>query len=167
MKKLIVAVATGLAFTGQLVPSAAADQATQGKQATPAPAPDTAEFDRQLAQVQEQMKAMQTQMAQLRQTQDPQVRQRLLQQHSATMQSAMSAMHGLWGPGMMGGGGTMGPGMMGGGWRHMGGYYSSLTPEQLRRRQYMTDQYLNLQQQMINNMMWNQQYWMGPPAPAK
>jgi hypothetical protein len=113
------------------------------------------------------MKAMQTQMAQLRQTQDPQVRQRLLQQHSATMQSAMSAMPGLWGPGMMGGGGTMGPGMMGGGWRHMGGYYSSLTPEQLRRRQYMTDQYLNLQQQMINNMMWNQQYWMGPPAPAK
>jgi hypothetical protein len=31
----------------------------------------------------------------------------------------------------------------------------------------MTDQYLNMQQQMMNNMMWNQQYWMGPPTPTK
>ncbi|TDN62147.1 hypothetical protein B0G77_5681 [Paraburkholderia sp. BL10I2N1] len=63
----------------------------------------------------------------------------------------------------------MGPGMMGGtgpGWRHMGGYYSCLTPEQLRQRQYMTDQYLRMQQEMMDNMMW-QQYWMGPPAPTK
>jgi hypothetical protein len=28
----------------------------------------------------------------------------------------------------------------------------------------MTDQYLNMQQQMMNNMMWHQHYWMGPPA---
>jgi hypothetical protein len=173
MKKLIVAIATGLVFSCQLVPSTAAAQATQTKKAIPAPTPDTAEFDRQLAKVQEQMKAMQAQMDQIRQTQDPQERQRLLQQHWATMQSAMTAMHGLWGPGMMGGtgmmggGGMMGPGMMGGGWGRMGGYYSNLTPEQLRRRQYMTDQYLNMQQQMMNNMMWNQQYWMGPPASAK
>jgi len=28
----------------------------------------------------------------------------------------------------------------------------------------MTDQYLRMQQEMMNNMMWQQQYWMGPPA---
>lgn len=174
MKKMVVAVIVGLALSGQLVPATADAQSTQTKKAAPAQAPNTAEFDKQLAQVQEQMKAMQAQMDQIRQTQDPQERQRLLQQHWATMQSAMNAMHGLWGPGMMGYG-MMGPGMMGGGgqgccgggWGHMGGYYSHLTPEQLRQRQYMTDQYLNMQQQMMNNMMGNQQYWMGPSAPTK
>ncbi|CAE6724696.1 hypothetical protein R69927_01148 [Paraburkholderia domus] len=85
------------------------------------------------------------------------------------MQSAMTIMHGMWGPGMMGYG--MGPGMMGGtgpgmmgGWGHMGGYYSHLTPEQLRQRQYMTDQYLRMQQEMMNNIMLQQQYRMGSPA---
>ena len=97
---------------------------------------------------------MQAQMDQIRKTQDPQERQKLLEQHWATMQSAMTIMHGMWGPGMMGHG--MGPGMMGGagpgmmgGWGHMGGYYSRLTPEQLRQRQYMTDQYLQMQQEMM------------------
>ena len=173
MKKIVVAVIAGLALGSQLVPVSAVAQSTPTKKSAPAAAPNTAEFDKQLAQVQEQKKVMQAQMDQIRQTQDPQERQRLLQQHWATMQSAMTAMHGMWGPGMMGYG-MMGPGMMGmggrgccgGGWGHMGGYYSNLTPEQLRQRQYMTDQYLNMQQMMMNHMMWNQQYWMGPPAPA-
>ena len=42
------------------------------------------------------MKRMQEQMDKLRQTQDPQERQKLLQEHYATMQSAMTAMHGMW-----------------------------------------------------------------------
>jgi hypothetical protein len=104
---------------------------------------------------------------QIRKTQDPQERQKLLRQHRATMQSAMTIMHGMWGPGMMGHGtdpgmmGGAGPGMMGG-WGHMGGY-SHLTPEQRRQRQYITDQFLRMQQEMMNNMMWQQQYRMGPP----
>lgn len=49
-----------------------------------------------------------------------------------------------------------GPGMMG--WRGMGGYYSRLTPEQLKQRQYMMDQYLGMQQQMMNHMLWQQNY---------
>lgn len=174
MKKIIVAVVAGLAISGQLLPDTAAAQTAPTKKSAAAPAPNTAEFDKQLAQIQEQMKTMQAQMDQIRQTQDPQERQRLMQQHWTTMQSAMNAMHGLWGPGMMGYG-MMGPGMMsgggpgccGGGWGHMHGYYSNLTPEQLRQRQYMTDQYLNMQQQMMNNMMWSQQYWMGPQTPTK
>jgi hypothetical protein len=44
----------------------------------------------------------------------------------------------------MGGGMGMGYGMMMGGpmmgWGQMGGYYSKLTPEQMKQRQYMMDQ---------------------------
>lgn len=166
MKKFLVAVVTGLALSGQMLPTTGAAQTTQTKKAPPAQVPNTAEFDKQLAQVQAEMKTMQAQMDQVRQTKDPQERQRLLRQHWATMQSAMSAMRGLWRPGMMGGPGMMEPGTMGG-WGHMGGYYSNLTPEQLRRRQYMTDQYLNMQQMMMNNMMLHQQYLMGLPASTK
>jgi hypothetical protein len=66
----------------------------------------------------------------------------------------------MGGPGMM-----MGAPMMD--WGHMRGYYSNLTPEQLKQRQYMMEQYLPMQQMMMNHMMWHQQ-WMNPtPAPTK
>ncbi|ONM65414.1 hypothetical protein B0B25_31325, partial [Pseudomonas aeruginosa] len=55
----------------------AADKAAASKVA----APNTAEFDKQLAQVQEHMKLMQAQMERMRATQDPQERQKLLQEH--------------------------------------------------------------------------------------
>ena len=168
MKKLLVAMVTGSAWTPPVLQAASKDTgAPQSSSKTP-PA-GAAEFDKNLTQLQEQMKTMQAQMDQIRKTQDPQERQKLLEQHWATMRTAMTIMHGMWGPGMMGRG--MGPGMMGGGagpgmmggWGHMGGYYSRLTPEQLRQRQYMTDQYLQMQQEMMNNMMLQQQYRMGPP----
>lgn len=54
------------------------------------------------------------------------------------------------------GGPMMGGGMTGGqmmGWRGMGDYYSKLTPNQMKRRQYMMD-----------HMMQHQHYmWMQPP----
>jgi hypothetical protein len=167
MKKLLVALAAGIALTSPVLQAASKDTAASQTSSKTQP-PSAAEFDKNLAQLQEQMTTMQAQMEQIRKTQDPQERQKLLQQHWATMQNAMTIMHGMWGPGMMGHG--MGPGMMGGagpgmmgGWGHMGGYYSHLTPEQLRQRQYMTDQYLRMQQEMMNNMMLQQQYRMGPP----
>jgi hypothetical protein len=46
-----------------------------------------AEYDKQMAQAQENMKKMQEQMDKIRQTQDPQERQKLLQDHWATMQA--------------------------------------------------------------------------------
>lgn len=128
-------------------------------------APNVAEFDKQAAQVQENIKVMQEQMDKIRQTQDPQARQKLLQEHWATMQSGMGMMHGMWGPGMMGccaGGPMMGGHMMG--WRGMGGYYSKLTPEQIKQRQYMMDRYMGMQQMMMNHMMQHQNYMgMQPP----
>ena len=57
-------------------------------------APDVAAFDKQMAQA--DMKKMHEQMAQLSQTQDPQVRQKLRQDHWATIQNAMTSMGGMW-----------------------------------------------------------------------
>ena len=131
--------------------------------------PNVQEFDKRMAQAQENMKKMQEQMDKINQTQDPQARQELLQDHWTTMQNNMQLMHGMWGPGggmgcCMGGPG-MGSGMMRGGpmmgWGHMGDYYSKLTPEQQQQRQYMMDQYMPMQQMMMDHMMRHQQYmWM-------
>lgn len=124
-----------------------AQQPAPGKDAQVQAAPDVKAFDRQLAEAQAQFKRMQEQLDRLRQTQDPQERQRLMQEHWATIESAMTTMHGMWGPGMMGWGGgntgmmgpamMMGPGMMGGqdpmGWGRMRPYYNKLTPEQMKQ----------------------------------
>ncbi|NMG32202.1 hypothetical protein [Aromatoleum evansii] len=132
-------------------------------------APDIAEFDKQMAQMQQGMQRMQEQMEKIRQTQDPQERQKLLQEHWETMRSGMGAMHGMWGPGMMGccaGGPMMGGGMRGGhmmGWRGMGDYYSKLTPDQMKQRQYMMDRYMGMQQQMMDHMMQHQGYMSTQP----
>lgn len=168
-------VAASVASCQQLPQSATAG--TQAGQARQAPA-DPAEFDRNMAQVQENMRKMDEQMARIRQTSDPQERQRLLDEHWRTMQESMAMMHNAWGPGMMGccghgpmmHGGPAGPHMRGGpmmgggmGWRNMHEYYSSLTPEQLKQRQYMTEQHMAMQQMMMNHMMQHHQWMMRPP----
>ncbi|MFZ5555117.1 MAG: hypothetical protein ACOZDY_00110 [Pseudomonadota bacterium] len=169
MKKMILTAAlSAVAFTAMPVLAQPAAAPDKGAQAKPQP-PNVQEFDKQMAQVQENMKKMHEQMDKIRQTQDPQARQKLLQDHWATMQNNMQMMHGMWGPGggmgcCMGGPG-MGPGMMKDGqmmgWGHMGGYYSKLTPEQMKQRQYMMDQYMGMQQMMMDHMMQHQQYmWM-------
>lgn len=141
---------------------------TKPPAAASSPAPDVKAFDQQTAEFQAKAKLMQEQMDRIRQTQDPQQRQKLLEEHWATMQSAMSVMHGMWGrgmmggPGMRGGRGMGGPGMMG--WGGMRGYYSSLTPEQQKQRQYMMDQYTGMQQTMMDQMLQRQQWLNQPPA---
>lgn len=120
-------------------------------------APTAAEFDKQAAQVQENMQKLQAEMEKIQQTQDPQERQKLLQDHWNTMQQGMQMMGGMgmWGGGMMGccgGGGMMGGHMMG--WSD----YSKMTPAQRAQRQYMMDRYMGMQQMMMNHMMWHQQY---------
>lgn len=166
MKRLFIAgILAAAALTA--LPSTAQQPAPKRGPQTQA-TPDTKTFDQQMAEAQAQVKQMQDQMDRIRQTQDPQERQRLLQEHWATMQSAMTTMHGMWGPGMMGHAGMMGgQGMMG--WSHMRHGYSTLTPEQQRQHQYMTDRYLGMQQEMMNQMLLQQHWMMQPPpsAPAK
>ena len=173
--KLFVLAAPAVALAVALHPALAQTPKTPEKaaQVTP-PALSAEDFDKQLAKVREHMQQMQAQMDKIAQTQDPQERQRLLQDHWASMQAAMSNMRGMWSPGAAGccggGPGAMGPGMMMGGpmmgWGHMRGYYSGLTPEQLRQRQYMMDQYMPMQQMMMDHMMWHQRWTSPQPAPA-
>ncbi len=160
--------------------SGSASPATGQAQAAPVP-PALAEFDKQMAQVQENMRKMDEQMAALRQTNDPKQKERLLQDHLTTMNGTMAMMRTMRGPGMMGGpmmGGHMtsgssgpggqarggGPGM---GWHGMQGYYSRMTPEELRQRHYMHDQYMAMQQQMMDHMMQHQQWTYQTPLPQK
>jgi hypothetical protein len=110
-----------------------------------------------------------------------------MQDHWTVMQDNMQIMHGLMGPGAMGccsgaqmGGHMMGMGGMGGmsgmggmggmsgmggpmmGWGGMRGHYSKLTPEQMKQRQYMTDQTMGMQQMMMDHMM-QHQHWLTQP----
>lgn len=124
--RLLLATLLATAFAAQ--PGIAASSKTPAKNAAstqtdpatqPSP-PNVDEFDKQYALMQERMTQMHAQMAQIQQTSDPQERQKLLQQHWATMQESFGLMNGMWqrggmGPGMMGGGMGMGRGMMMGG----------------------------------------------------
>jgi len=170
----VLALAAALNVAGPAIAQQPA--APQAVAKTPA-APNAAEFDKQLSRLQDHFKQMQSYMERMQTTQDPQERQKLIQQHWDAMQAGMNLMHGTWGPGQgygcCGGPGGMGqgmgPGMMMGpmmGWDHMRGYYSGLNPDQLRQRQYMMDQYVPMQNMMMNHMMWHQQ-WQRLPAPAK
>lgn len=150
-----------LLFTASLAPTGtfAAEQAqmTQTQQQSP----NVAEFDKQMVQARDTFKKMQAQMEKIQQTQDPQQRQKLLQEHWSAMQNAMSMMNGMWGPGMMGRGHMMG------GSHKMGWHdYANMTPEQQSQRQYMMDRYTGMQQMMMDNMMKHQNYMQGQP-PAK
>ena len=161
MKKVIltavlsIVVLSGVPFLVQ-----SAEPADKGSQAEQM-APNVQDFDKQMAQAQEYMNKMQEQMDNIRQSQDPQARQKLLQEHWATMQKNMQLMHDMWGPdggiGCCMRGPQRGPGMMRG-WRHMGRHYSEFTPEQLKQRQYMIDQYVPMQQMMMHHMMQHQHY---------
>lgn len=169
--KLIVNIvgAALLALASQPAVFAAGDKDAPPPASTP-PASTPAEADRQFAQMQEQMRLMQSQMERIAKTQDPAERQRLLEEHWASMQKAMGQMHGAWGGGM-GGPGLGGHGMGGHG---MGGHgmggpmmwkdYRALTPEQLRERQYMMDRWMPMHQMMMDQMMQHQHWMMQPPA---
>lgn len=161
MKKTILTAVLSIAvLSGIPVVVHSAEPASKKPQAEQI-APNVQAFDQQMAQAQEYMKKMQEQMDNIRQTQDPQERQKLLQEHWVTMQNNMQLMHNMWGPdggiGCCMQGSPRGPGMMRG-WRHMGGQYSRLTPEQLKQRQYMMDQYVPMQQMMMQHMMQHQHY---------
>lgn len=161
MKRLVLSGAIAAVLLSTM-PVAAQAQAP-AKDTKTQSAPDVKAFDKQLAETQVQMKQMQEQMDRMRLTQDPLERQKLMQDHYLAMQNAMKAMHGMWGPGMMGSHGMMhGPGMMGGDGMH--GYYSTLTPEQMKQRQYMMEQYMGMQQMMMDQMMMRQQWMPTPPA---
>jgi len=109
--------------------------------------------DKQMPQMQENMKKMQQQMEKLRATTDPKERQKLMQEHMQTMQENMKAMRGMGGPTMMGMMGSKpsatGPGMMGG------------DPKQ---QQEMMGRRMDMMQMMMEQMMQHDQMRESMPA---
>jgi hypothetical protein len=96
MKKLLLIVI--MSVTGLFATPISAEQAPPADKGVQAKSsvPNVAELDKQIAQAQENLKIMQDQMDKIRQTQDPQERQNLLQEHWATRQRMMGMMHGMW-----------------------------------------------------------------------
>lgn len=116
-----------------------ADKRARTQQATPV----SAGFNKQLAQMQENINKMQQQTDKICQPQDPQERQRLLQENW-TMQAAIELMHASAGqPRLVA---RKSEGMTG--WRRMRDYYGKLTPVQLKQRHHTTDQHLHMHQTM-------------------
>jgi hypothetical protein len=127
--------------------------------------PSQNEQDKQFARMQEQMAKMNEQMTKIQQTQDPQERQRLLNEHWSTMQTAMGTMQGMTGCCGTGQGSHMMGGPMMGGHMMMWNDYRNLTPEQLKQRQFTIDRWMPMQQMMMNQMMQHQHWMMQQPAP--
>jgi hypothetical protein len=112
------------------------------------------EFDKKSILVQENFKTMQEQMEVIRVTKDPQERLKLIEEYWTTIRTNKDLIDGIWGQGMMGGafysmreGGHM---MV---WGDAGRNYSNLNRKELKQRQYMTDQYIGMQQKMMSHMM--------------
>ena len=170
MKKLVwVGVAALLHFT--LLPLSAQPQAPI-EPAQRQVAPNIEAFDKQMLETQALIKKMNEQMQAISQSKNPQERNQLIQEHWLTMQSTMTAMHGMWGLGMMpccrngaryqrNNGMLGGPGMMD--WDGMRPYYSRLNREQQKQHQYMMDQYMGLQQSMMDQMLKHQGWMLAPP----
>ena len=105
-------------------------------------------MDKQMAQMQENMKIMQQQVEKLRTTTDPKERQKLLQEHMQTMQKNMAAMRGMGGPMMGGMGGRSG----------MGGPMMNMDPKQ--REAFMQGR-MDMMQMMMEHMMQHQSATQG------
>ena len=108
--------------------------------AKPAMATDTAKNTDQMP---EKMKAMQAQMETIRLVTDPEVRQRLMQEHMLAMQDGMKDMHAMGGPMMKGG-------MKDGG---------------MMKHHAMMEKRMDMMQMMMEQMMQHDQ--MMQPVPAK
>jgi hypothetical protein len=144
--KLATPLFASLALAGALATGYAQTPAPKPAPAAPA-GPATMGMDTQ--KMQELFKQMQAQMDKLRVTTDPAERQKLMQEHMATMQAVMKDMRGMGGPMMMGGG--MGPGMMGGG--PAGKAPSGKPPAGADQRMQMMEQRMDMMQMMMDQMM--------------
>jgi len=158
MKRLIpfvVAAAIALPVSGAF----AAEQSTpdRDKKTTAAkPASGMGMMDdKQIAQMQENMKKMQQQMEQVRGTTDPKERQKLMQEHMQTMQENMKTMRGMGSPMMMGGGQRGGMAMDG---------HKDMAGGDMMKHHEMTEKRMDMMQMMMEQMMQHDQIMQGMPA---
>ena len=101
-------------------------------------------MDKHMSQMPEKMKAMQAQMDKIRNTTDPEERQKLMQEHMQTMQENMKAMRGMGGPMMMDAPKDRGM---------MGGKKGRMKDRDMMKRHAMMEKRIDMMQMMMEQMM--------------
>ena len=94
-KMILLAVLASVVISAQPVLAQQADPVEKSAKMQQV-APNIEEFDKHLAQMQENLKQMDALMEKISKTKDPKERQQLLQQYWTAMQGAMGTMHGMW-----------------------------------------------------------------------
>ncbi|WP_265941931.1 hypothetical protein [Dechloromonas sp. A34] len=107
------------------------------------------DMDKQMPQMQGNMKKMQQQMEKIRATSDPKERQKLMQEHMQTMQENMKTMHGMGGPMMMGGGQRGG--------KMMADKKGGMAEGDMMKRHEMMEKRMDMMQMMMDQMMQHNQ----------
>ena len=110
-------------------------------------------MDKQMPQMQENIKKMQQQMEKIRATADPVERQKLMREHMQTMQENMKAMRGMGGPMMIGGG------------DHRSMMKHDMKDGDMMKHNDMMEKRMDMMQMMMEQMMQRDQ--MMQPMPAK
>ena len=133
--------------------------ATQGSASAPKTAAkqsaSTAKSTERFEEARKQMQKMMAQMDQIRQTKDPAVRERLMEEHMRTMQDTMQSMHAMGGPMMMDMMGSQG----------MGGVTSNVQSGKrgsgVNERMDMMEKRMDMMQMMMEQMLQQQK---SPPS---
>jgi hypothetical protein len=144
---ILIAAITACALSTPI--ASAQDRAAPGK-----PAVGMA-MGQQMSHMQQNMSAMQAQMASIRTTTDPAERQKLMQAHMKSMQDNMRAMSAMGGPMMMGGD-QRGGMAMGDGQPMAGG--------DLMQRHQVMETRMNMMQMMMEQMLQHMQAMESMPA---
>ena len=142
MKRLFIVVASALCLLMPAIPALSADEPADTTAADQAAA---------LQKMQDQLKQMQEEMAQIRKTQDPAKRRALMQQHWQSMTQGMQMMNQCCGGPMMGRMGMGGPGCCAGGMHGQ----MMMNPEMMQNR-------MDMMQMMMDQMMQHQQMMQQP-----
>ena len=114
------------------------------------------DMSKQMLQMQDNMKKMQTQMEKIRATSDPKERQKLMQEHMQSMQDNMKMMHGMGGPMMMGADQASG--------MKMADKKGNLTQGDMMKRHTLMEQRMDMMQMMMEQMMQRDQVMESMPA---
>jgi predicted transcriptional regulator len=116
------------------------------------------DMDKQVSQVEQDMKNLHLQMDKIHKTTDPKARQKLMDAHMRAMQETMMDMRGMGGP------------MMKGGSKHdgmkMGAQKGGMTDDDMLKNQEMMSKRLDMMQMMMEQMMQRDQAAQMAPAPS-
>ncbi len=117
------------------------------------------DMEKQVSELDHDMKSLQQQMDKIHKTTDSKARQKLMDAHMEAMQESMTAMRGMGGPMMKGGGKH--DGMM------MGAQKGGKQDDDIVKSQEMMNKRLDMMQMMMEQMMQRDQATqMAPAAPA-